>query len=131
MDVSFGGLLTNVKHKFNSGRYKLEDLCFSIQETVFAMLADISERAMAHTGKKELVLGGGVACNKRLQEMCSIMCEERGAKFFVPANEFLVDNGTMIAWLGILKYKAEGAAKLKETIMRPYERADDVKVTWV
>jgi len=54
---------------------------FSLQETVFAMLVEASERALAHTGKKELLLGGGVACNKRLQEMCKIMCEERGCKF--------------------------------------------------
>jgi len=33
------------------------------------MLVEASERALAHTGKKELLLGGGVACNKRLQEM--------------------------------------------------------------
>ena len=64
------------------------------------MLVEVSERAMAHTGKKELLLGGGVACNKRLQEMCNIMCKERGAKMYVPANEFLVDNGAMIAGLG-------------------------------
>lgn len=131
MDVSFGGLLTNLKHKFNSGRYKVEDLAFSMQETVFAMLVEVSERAMAHTGKNELVLGGGVACNKRLQEMCQIMCKERGAKSFVPENEFLVDNGLMIAWLGILKYKSSGGAKIKDTVIKPYERTDDVKVTWL
>src|SRR3989338_125299 len=130
MDVSFGGLLTNVKHKFNSGRYKLEDLCFSIQETVFAMLAEISERAMAHTGKKELVLGGGVACNKRLQEMCSIMCKERGAKFFCPENEFLVDNGGMIAYTGELMWKKDKkiAQDYKKIDIKPRQRTDEVDV---
>jgi len=115
MDVSFGGLLTNLKHKFNSVKYKIEDLAFSAQETVFAMLVEVAERAMAHTGKNELVLGGGVACNKRLQEMCRIMCKERNAEFFVPENEFLVDNAAMIAWLGILKYK-KNKIKLKAKI---------------
>src|SRR3989344_2917779 len=131
MDVSFGGLLTNLKHKFNSVKYKIEDLAFSAQETVFAMLVEVAERAMAHTGKNELVLGGGVACNKRLQEMCRIMCSERSAKLFVPENEFLVDNGAQISWLGILKYKSSGGAKIKDTMIKPYERTDDVKVTWV
>src|SRR3989344_3997791 len=106
MDVSFGGLLTNLKQKFDSKRYKIEDLAFSMQETVFAMLIEVSERAMAHTGKKELLLGGGVACNRRLQEMAKIMCRERNAKCFVPENQFLVDNAAMIAWLGILEHKA-------------------------
>jgi|TARA_B100001964_G_C14228452_1_gene598867 N6-L-threonylcarbamoyladenine synthase len=129
MDVSFSGILTDLKKKFDSKEYKLGDLCFSLQETVFAMLIEVSERAMAHTGKKELLLGGGVACNKRLREMCNIMCKERNAKLFVPENQFLVDNAAMIAWLGILMKK--NATKKYNTLdISPYERTDDVKVNW-
>src|SRR3989338_9904034 len=131
MDVGFGGLFTNLKRKIKEKKYREEELAFSIQETVFAMLVEVAERAMAHTGKKDLVLGGGVACNARLQEMCRIMCSERSAHLFVPENEFLVDNGAQISWLGILKYKSSGGAKIKDTMIKPYERTDDVKVTWV
>ena len=131
MDVSFGGLLTNLKTKYNSKKYKLEDLSYSMQETVFAMMTEVSERALAHTEKKELVIGGGVACNKRLQEMCDTMCKERSAKFFSPTNEFLVDNGAMIAWLGSLMYKAGIINTVKDSKIRPYERTDDVNVSWV
>ena len=130
MDVSFGGLLTNLKKKFDSGKYSKEDLSFSMQETIFAMMVETAERAMAHTGKKELLLGGGVACNKRLQEMCAVMCKERGAKSFVPANEFLVDNGAMIAWQGILEFKAGRKLKIEECLINPYERTDDIIVNW-
>jgi len=129
MDISVGGILTNLKHKIKSGEYNKEDLCYSAQETVFAMLVEVAERALAHTGKDELALGGGVACNTRLQEMCRIMCEERGAKLFVPPNSLLVDNAAMIAWLGLLKYKAQKKSD-KDTIMRPHERTDYVEVTW-
>lgn len=128
MDVSFSGILTNLKQKYDSGKYSVEDIAHSLQEDVFAMLVEVSERAMAHTGKKELVLGGGVACNKRLQQMCRMMCEERSAKFFVPPNEVLVDNGLMIAWLGIIQKKQ--AAKNYDVDIRPYERTDDVVVDW-
>lgn len=129
MDVSFGGLLTNLNHKHDSKKYKIEDLAFSMQETVFAMLVEVSERAMAHTGKSELLMGGGVACNKRLQEMCRIMCKERNAEFFAPPNGFLADNGIMISWQGILQRK--NAAKDYGSIdIKPYERTDDVKVNW-
>ena len=129
MDVSFSGILTNLKTKYDSKQFKIEDLCYSLQETVFAMLVEVSERAMAHTVKKELLLGGGVACNKRLQEMCRIMCEERNAKFFVPENKFLIDNGLMIAWQGILQ--KNNAAKNYDNIdIKPYERIDDVMVNW-
>jgi N6-L-threonylcarbamoyladenine synthase len=130
MDVSFSGLLTNLKTKYNSKKYKIEYLCFSMQETVFAMLVEVAERALAHCEKTELVLGGGVACNKRLQEMCSVMCRERNAIFYCPENQFLVDNGAMIAWTGILMYKAGISISIEESAIKPYERTDDVLVKW-
>ena len=129
MDVSFSGILTNLKQKFDSKKYSVEDLAFSLQETVFAMLVEVSERAMAHAGKKELVLGGGVACNKRLQQMCKIMCLERNAKLFVPPNEVLTDNGLMISWLGILQQN-EATKDYDSIDIKPYERTDDIIVTW-
>jgi tRNA A37 threonylcarbamoyltransferase TsaD len=94
------------------------------------MLVEVSERAMAHTGKKELLLGGGVACNKRLQEMCKKMCKARDAKMYVPPNEVLVDNGLMIAWLGLLQFQNGGRMGLDEAVIKPYLRTDDVDVYW-
>jgi len=130
MDVSFGGIQTNLKQKVDSKRYKVEDLCYSCQETVFAMLVEVAERAMAHCEKDELLLGGGVACNLRLQEMCRKMCEDRDAKCFIPPNNVMLDNGLMIAWEGIIEYKSRGGDNIKKIDIKPYERTDDVKVTW-
>ena len=130
MDVSFGGLLTNLKQKIKSKNFKKEDLCFSAQETVFAMMVEVTERALAHCEKSELVLGGGVACNKRLQEMCQIMCNERDAKFYCPDNQFLVDNGLMIAWTGILMHKSGLSNNVENLELKPYERTDEVEVGW-
>lgn len=130
MDVSFGGLFTNLRDKLATGEYTQEDLAYSVQETVFAMLVEVSERALAHCGKTELVGGGGVGCNKRLQEMCRIMCTERGATFSTPENEYLVDNGAMIAWLGVLQYKAGESFTIEQCDIKPYLRTDDVIVTW-
>lgn len=136
MDVSFGGLFTNLRQKLKSETYLKEDLAFSVQETVFAMLVEVSERAMAHCGKAELLLGGGVGCNKRLQEMCEIMCSERQATFAVPENQFLVDNGAMIAWLGLLEHEGRRDSEknkgipLNDIIIKPYLRTDEVDVVW-
>lgn len=58
------------------------DLCFSLQEHIFAMLVEITERAMAHVGSKQVLIVGGVGSNKRLQEMMSIMASERGGSVF-------------------------------------------------
>ena len=129
MDVSFGGILTNLKQKIKQG-HKLEDLAYSAQETVYAMLMEVAERAMAHTGKNELLLGGGVACNKRLQEMANIMCEERNAKCFVLENQYNVDNAAMIAWLGYNQYKSGMKTDVNDAQIQPYERTDDVNVSW-
>jgi tRNA A37 threonylcarbamoyltransferase TsaD len=131
--------VSDSEHKFKRAivgekvNYTKEDLAFSTQETVFAMLVETAERAMAHTGKKELLLGGGVGCNKRLQKMCEIMCRERGAKFFVPENSLLVDNGAMIAYLGEkllkagIKFSGKKAQKLD---IKPRQRTDEVEVKW-
>jgi len=129
MDVSFSGLLTNLQQKYNKGM-KIEDLSFSLQEHAFAMLIETAERAMAHLHKKELLLGGGVACNQRLQEMCKKMCQERKAKFFCPPSSVLVDNAAMIAWTGILMFKAGIKTSFEKANINPYERTDDIKVTW-
>ncbi len=131
MDVSFAGLETRLKRMVEDGTHDARDLAFSAQEHVFAMLVEAAERAMAHLGKSELALGGGVACNRRLQEMCRIMCEERGATLFCPANEFLVDNAAMIAWAGLLMHEKGGiAVAVEDATIRPYERTDEVEVTW-
>jgi N6-L-threonylcarbamoyladenine synthase len=133
MDISLSGILTNLKQKFESGKYSPEDLCYSMQETVFAMLVETAERALAHTGKKELLLGGGVACNSRLQEMCRIMCEERGAKLFVPENSLLVDNGAMIAFLGEIMFNKgikNSYNKTADLDIKPRQRTDEVNVEW-
>ncbi|MBL7055152.1 bifunctional N(6)-L-threonylcarbamoyladenine synthase/serine/threonine protein kinase [Candidatus Woesearchaeota archaeon] len=129
MDVSFGGILTNLKQKIDSGKYKKEDLSYSCQETVFAMLVEVAERAMAHCNKHELLLGGGVCCNNRLKEMAGIMCKERNAECFIPENEFLVDHGAMIAWQGILE-RNKATKKISSIDIKPYERTDDIKVDW-
>ncbi len=109
----------------------VEDLSYSMQETAFAMLIEAAERALAHTGKRELLLGGGVACNSRLKEMCRIMCEERGAKLFVPENSLLVDNAGMIAFTGEIMFNAGIFEKNIEKLdISPRERTDDVAVRW-
>ena len=78
-----------------------------------------------------MLLGGGVACNQRLQEMAGQMCKDRGAKLFVPEKQFLIDNAAMIAWLGIITFKANKKGdNLVKAHIAPYERTDDVKVNW-
>lgn len=129
MDLSFSGLSTASSEALKKA--SLEDVCYSYQETAFAMVVEVAERALAHTGKKEVLLAGGVGANTRLREMLNDMCEARGAKFYVPEKRFMGDNGTMIAYTGLLMYKSGNTLSLDESRVNPSFRTDDVKVTWI
>jgi universal protein Kae1 len=128
MDLSFSGIVTEAVKRFKAGAKK-DDICFSFQETVFAMLTEVTERAMAHTGKKEVLLTGGVAANRRLRQMLGIMAKERGAKSYVCPNEYCGDCGANIAWLGILAHRS-GMEETKHEIM-PRQRTDEIEVAWL
>lgn len=129
MDVGFSGLLTHLKDKIIKN-YPIGQICYSVEETVYAMLCEVAERALAHCNKTEIVLGGGVACAPRLQEMCKTMCEARGAISYALENQYNVDNAAMIAVTGMLMFAAGEETKVIDAKIDPYLRTDDVDVTW-
>jgi len=128
MDLSFSGLSTAATEA--AKKYDLEDVCYSLQETAFAMLVEVTERAMAHAEKKEAMLVGGVGANKRLGEMLDTMCEERGAKFYLPPRKFMGDNGSMIAYTGMIMQKSGVVTSLADSKVRPGYRTDEVEIKW-
>ena len=129
MDIAFSGILTAAMAYKEKG-CRLEDICFSVQETAFSMLTEVTERAMAHVGKSEVLLGGGVAQNGRLREMVGEMAKERGGRMFVPDRQFCRDNGAMIAWLGNRMYSSGVRMDVGDTEVRQRFRTDEVSVTW-
>ena len=131
MDFSFSGLVTSLQEKYKSGKYLKEDLCFSFQEYAFSMLIEATERALAHLGKSEVLLTGGVAANSRFKEMLEVMCKERGAKIFETPKKYCGDNGTMIAYLGLLEYKSGKKTTISQSKKRPHWRADEVDIKWM
>ncbi len=130
MDIAFSGLLTAAMRAYDAGE-KLEDICYSLQEYAFSMLTEITERALAHTNKGEVMLVGGVAANNRLREMLKEMCEGQNVDFYVPPKEFCGDNGAMIAWLGLLMHENGKWMSLDETKVIPNYRTDMVEVNWI
>jgi len=134
MDVSFSGLLSFIEDRapglIERGECTPEDLCFSLQETVFAMLVEITERAMAHCDSNEVLICGGVGCNVRLQEMMERMCEERGGKLFATDMRFCIDNGAMIAQAGWEMFKSGQTTEFEDTTCTQRYRTDEVEVTW-
>lgn len=122
----------NVEH----GKKEIElekfkkNLACSLMLTAFSMLTEVSERALAHTEKKEILLTGGVAASRTLRKMLETMAIERKAKIFVPPIPTCTDNGAMIAWLGLIEFKNGNRMKLSETGIKPMQRTDQVKVNW-
>ena len=106
------------------------DICYSLQETIFAMLIEVTERAMAHCGINDILIVGGVGCNVRLQEMMQQMVRERGGRCFDMDDRYCIDNGCMIAYAGILEFMNGGFTTLKDATVTQRFRTDDVWVTW-
>ncbi len=130
MDLSFSGFLTAAVQLLRDGKHSLEDLCFSLQEVAFSMLAEVTERALAHTEKPEVLLTGGVAANKRLQSMLESIAEEHNARFCVVPKQYALDNGAMIAWTGILAFQHRVTLPLEKSFVKLKWRLDEVPVPW-
>lgn len=128
-DVSYSGLLTAATKLLQAGR-PLEDLCFSIQEVSFSMLAEAAERSLAHTEKKEVLLVGGVAANSVLRKKLEIVAREHGAIFRAVDPKFAGDCGAQISWTGALAFGHHLFIDIEDSRVRPRWRVDEVEVPW-
>ncbi|MGA1865882.1 MAG: bifunctional N(6)-L-threonylcarbamoyladenine synthase/serine/threonine protein kinase [Thermoplasmatota archaeon] len=129
MDISFSGIMTAALALRRKG-VSVNSICHSVQETCFSMLCEVTERAMAHIGCDEVLLGGGVACNSRLRKMVEIMAGERGGKSYSPPPSLAVDNGAMIAYLGERMHEGGISHSMEDTVIDQRFRTDMVDVTW-
>lgn len=150
MDVSFSGMITQLKVLCDTHLRPAEkraqetkteedkatvdqikaDLCFTLQEVCFAMLIEITERAMSLTNSAEVLLVGGVACNVKLQEKMGVMARERGAKVCAMDDRYCIDNGAMIAYTGLLMFASGSETPFDQTTYTQRFRTDQVPVIW-
>jgi N6-L-threonylcarbamoyladenine synthase len=130
-DVSLSGLLTSAIRLASDKNNVLPDLCYSLQETAFAMITETIERAMSFSGKKETMVVGGVAANKRLAEMLESACNRLGGNLFVCPIKYAGDNGAQIAWTGILDYViSKKQISVEKSFIRQSWRIDTIDVGW-
>jgi glycoprotease/Kae1 family metallohydrolase len=129
MDLAFSGVMTAAQRLLDNGA-ELGAVCWSLQEHAFAACVEVAERALSHTGKTELLLGGGVACNTRLREMCSLMAGERESTSHAPPRMYCIDNGTMIGLLGYIELQNGRVTPYEESAVDQYLRTDQTQVTW-
>jgi len=126
-DVSFSGLLSATKSVAKKSKI---DACYSLQETAFAMISESVERALSFTSKKELMVVGGVAANKRLSKMLQDVCTRHECKFFVVPLRYAGDCGSQICWTGILESQVKSGTLLKDTFVIQSWRLDSVEINY-
>lgn len=143
MDCSFSGILASIdilaaelkanpewRDPLTNEIITTADLCFSLQETIYAMLVEITERAMAHVGSSQVLIVGGVGSNERLQDMMGIMARSRGGNVFATDERFAIDNGIMIAHAGLVAYKVGFTTPLEDSTCTQRFRTDEVLINW-
>ena len=127
-DVSYSGLLTMATRKIPE--VNPSDLSMSLLEVAYGMLAEVVERALAHTEKPSLLLTGGVARSPRLQRILKAVCDEHSARFYVVPPDLAGDNGAMIAWTGYLALREGISVPVDSSYIRQRWRLDEVEVPW-
>ncbi len=126
-DVSFSGLLSAAKALARQGK---KEACYSLQETAFAMVCEAVERALSFTRKRELMVVGGVAANKRLSLMLDDVCRRQGCRLLVVPLRYAGDCGSQIAWTGLMESTVGPGAKIDDTFVRQSWRLDTVRIRY-
>ncbi len=103
-DVSYSGLKTAVANQLEQfkrpgAEATPENIAASFQRAAIGILVKRLERAVADTGLKRVVAGGGVVANSHLRERLSHLKEKHSLEMFFPSIRLCTDNGAMIAGL--------------------------------
>ena len=111
LDFSFSGLKTSALNYINGLRQKGEepdaaDLTASYTRTIVDAIVSKTDKALAASGAKTLVLAGGVAANSHIRGALTALCEKRGVRFCKPCLALCSDNAAMVAAAGYYEYLA-------------------------
>jgi N6-L-threonylcarbamoyladenine synthase len=115
-DFSFAGLKTAVR-QITSANGSLDprdraDLAASVELAICEAVTDRTTNAVTWFRREypkgnSLVVGGGVAANKRLRRRLSSLADDTGLRFVAPPPALCTDNGAMIAWAGIERLRLD------------------------
>ncbi|MDR1417476.1 MAG: tRNA (adenosine(37)-N6)-threonylcarbamoyltransferase complex transferase subunit TsaD [Prevotellaceae bacterium] len=112
LDYSFSGLKTSFLYFLRdqvaqNPAFVAEnkvDLCASLQRTIIEILLHKLEKAVKHTGVKEVAIAGGVSANAGLRSALCAFGQKHGCTAYLPALRYTTDNAAMIAIAGRFKY---------------------------
>ncbi|KEA53441.1 MULTISPECIES: tRNA (adenosine(37)-N6)-threonylcarbamoyltransferase complex transferase subunit TsaD [Mangrovibacter] len=115
LDFSFSGLKTFAANTIRSNSdddQTRADIARAFEDAVVDTLAIKCKRALEQTGFRRLVMAGGVSANRALRAKLAQVMEKRGGEVFYARPEFCTDNGAMIAYAGMVRFKAGGVSDL-------------------
>ncbi len=127
LDFSFSGLKTFTRNTVPQGdldEQTVADIACAFQEAAVDTLVIKCKRALEQTGRKRLVIAGGVGANVLLRERLKAMTEASGRGFY-PRPQFCTDNGAMIAYAGSVRLSA-GQQQGLDFSVRPRWRLTDL-----
>ena len=126
----YSGVFTAALNHYKSGEDP-KDICYSLQEYSFSMLAEILEKTLLLSSKDEILITGGVAANKRLFDIINEVAKENGVTLHVVPISLAGDNGVMIAITGKKLYDYGGQiTALNKSYVRPTWRLDEAYIPW-
>ena len=113
-DFSFSGLKTAVLNAVRGADLARDraSLARAFQDALIAALIEKTARAAARHGRTRVVLGGGVACNRTLQEAMRARLRGQGAEVYAPSPRLATDNAAMIARAGLFRFERGERAPL-------------------
>jgi len=140
LNFSFSGLKTAVRNVIQKMQTEygnqlpfavLADICASVQETVAQVLYDRVQQAFIlvsqeHPEYKRFVVAGGVAANQSIRSSLNNLCDKFGFTFYAPPLELCTDNGVMIAWAGLERFRC-GLIDTLDVKPRPRWPMDQIK----
>jgi N6-L-threonylcarbamoyladenine synthase len=87
----------------------IRDLCASFQEAIVDTLIEKSVLAARKFKISRIVVGGGVAANRRLREKFAARAKPEKISVAFPPMDLCTDNAAMIAYAGALKFRKRGS----------------------
>jgi N6-L-threonylcarbamoyladenine synthase len=103
LDFSFSGLKTfalTTAQNNDLNTQTIADIAYAFQDAVTETLVIKCRRALTQSGRKKLIIAGGVSANSLLREKIDALVKTFDAKAYYPRIEFCTDNGAMIAYAG-------------------------------
>ena len=88
---------------------QLAEICYEFQEAVVDVLVAKTIRAAKQYKVKTVLLGGGVAANKRLREELGTAVKSKlpATSYVLPSLQYTTDNAAMIAAAGYFMARAK------------------------